>query len=303
MPQAIPAANAAVRKPYAVVPKPGTTATEPVSKARRIWNNFLRVAAKPFGIDLPLYNKEGLPVQENLLEFLETAPPEVTQAMNDFLEKVRPQIEKLVTEYPNLTFEDLQNFSPEQLGVPNFENLEKYIPNLAQTDFAPIAAEAERRFQQETVPGILNQLTGLGQTGRSSAFQGALGRAGQDLQSKLAALESAHNLERGKLQLGQGELGGRLYEAASKRAGVLGGLRNEQGRLGLGKAEALGRLQLGQQSNIINQKANVLSALTGQMNRPTTSYAPPGSPDYLGQAMSGIASPLAKGLGSYLFGL
>lgn len=278
-------APAGARKPFASVAKPGTdpATAKPIFGAAKKWNNFLRF----IGFDKPLIGDDGLPIQENIIELIETSPPEVSEAMNKFIEEAVPEISRIVREFPQLSFDEIKNIDLSSYGLPKPEDLSRMIPDLAVADFKPIAQEAERRFQQETVPGIMNQLTGLGQSGRSSAFQGALGRAGSDLQSKLAALESAHNLQRGQLQLGQGELGGNLYKAASQRAALMGGLQNDANRLKLGQAETLGRLQLGQQSNQLQQQGNVLSALMGQMNRPTAGYQP-----Y--QPQSWFSSPFIK---------
>lgn len=290
-------------KPFAAVSALGADANKPVSLARKKWNNFLRAMGGLVGIKQPRYTTQGapegmaIPEEENILELLETSPPEVKEAMNQMIEAITPRLQEITSALPNLSFDELMKFNPEDLGLPSLENLDRYLPDLGQTEFAPIAAEAERRFQQETVPGIMNQLTGLGQSGRSSSFQGALGKAGADLQSKLSALESAHNLERGKLQLGQGDLAGKLYEAATKRGGILGALNADINKLGLGRAESLGRFQLGQQGNQLNQQGQLLSALSGQMNRPTTGYQPPAAsnPWYdVGSTMM----PLAAKIGS-----
>ena len=57
--------------------------------------------------------------------------------------------------------------------------------------FQPIADRAQRQFTTQTVPGLAERFSSLGAGSQnSSAFQGALGQAGSDLQSQLAALES-----------------------------------------------------------------------------------------------------------------
>jgi len=285
----------ATRAPFATIPMPGATKQKgPVKPWRIKGRNFLlRPMLGMIGINIPAYNEEGYLDDQKLMEFVETLPDEVRIPLNQMVDSIADQMPDITGPLPELTFDELQKFLPEGM-LPTPEDLSRMIPSLAQTDFAPIAQEAERRFQQETVPGILNQLTGLGQSGRSSAFQGALGRAGSDLQSKLAAMESGHNLERGKLQLGQGELGGRLYEAASKRATLLGGLQGDQSRLGLSRAQSLGQLQLGQQGNVLGQKGQLLNTLSGQMNRPTTSYQPGSPANPWAQFGQDVTMPLAK---------
>lgn len=60
-----------------------------------------------------------------------------------------------------------------------------------QAGFQPIAAEARRGFQEQTIPSIAERFTGMGAGGqRSSAFAGELGQAGAGLESQLAALGS-----------------------------------------------------------------------------------------------------------------
>lgn len=64
-----------------------------------------------------------------------------------------------------------------------------------QFDFAPIEAQARRGFSQQTIPGIAERFTGMGGGQRSSAFAGALGGAGADLDTNLAALKSQYGLQ------------------------------------------------------------------------------------------------------------
>lgn len=63
-----------------------------------------------------------------------------------------------------------------------------------QQPFGPVAAAAQQRFQQQTVPSIMERLTALGNE-RGSGAQQVLGAAGRDLQTQLGGLESAHNLQ------------------------------------------------------------------------------------------------------------
>lgn len=88
-----------------------------------------------------------------------------------------------------------------------------------QFNFAPIAQQARSRFFQETVPTLAERFTAMGGGQRSSAFQGALGRAGSGLEEALASLESKYNLaQQGpQLQLLQMLLGAGLqpqYQSA-----------------------------------------------------------------------------------------
>lgn len=79
-----------------------------------------------------------------------------------------------------------------------------------RSDFGPIRQEAQRAFQQETLPSMMHQMAGLqeGITG-GSGFGRAIGRAMTNLQSQLAAQEAQHGLqERGLDQQLLGQLGG-----------------------------------------------------------------------------------------------
>lgn len=65
-------------------------------------------------------------------------------------------------------------------------------------NFAPIEQQAQRQFQTETVPSLAERFSSLGAQ-NSSAFQGALGNAGANLQSQLASLRAQY----GQNQLAQ----------------------------------------------------------------------------------------------------
>jgi hypothetical protein len=88
--------------------------------------------------------------------------------------------------------------TPQQMGVQN--NILGQIPGLLNrstqgVDFNPIEERARSQFQTQTVPGLAERFTSLGGGQRSSAFQGALGSAGSDLESGLAALRSQFGLQ------------------------------------------------------------------------------------------------------------
>jgi len=91
--------------------------------------------------------------------------------------------------------EQFPRYTPEQ---------EKILNQLLQqgaTAMEPGAMEtlARRGFEEETLPSIAERFTGMGGQ-RSSAFQGALGRAGAGLEEQLAGLRS----QMGMQQLGMG---------------------------------------------------------------------------------------------------
>lgn len=72
---------------------------------------------------------------------------------------------------------------------------------LQNSNFDNIDARARKNFNTQTIPGIAERFTSMGNGGqRSSAFQGALGNAGADLESQLGAMRSQYGLQ----QLGFG---------------------------------------------------------------------------------------------------
>ncbi len=83
-----------------------------------------------------------------------------------------------------------------------------------QFNFQPLAQQARTQFQTNTIPGLAERFTSLGQGAqRSSAFQGALGQAGGELEQGLAALQSQYGLKQQGLQ--QQLLGNLLQYALS----------------------------------------------------------------------------------------
>lgn len=75
-----------------------------------------------------------------------------------------------------------------------------------QAGFQPIADQATRQFNTQTIPALAERFTAANGA-RSSAFQGALGAAGSDLQSRLAAMSSQYGLQNRQSLLQQGQLG------------------------------------------------------------------------------------------------
>jgi len=114
---------------------------------------------------------------------------------------------------------------------------------MQNTNFQGIEDLARKNFQQKTIPSLAERFTALsGDTRGSSAFQGALGQAGSDLESQLAALRGQYGLQQLSLgltpqfenmyQQGQGGAGAPLaqgigsgigYAAPSYLASLFGG--------------------------------------------------------------------------------
>ena len=71
----------------------------------------------------------------------------------------------------------------------------------------PLEDMATKEFQESIIPSLAERFTSMGGEGgqRSSAFQGALGRAGSDLSSRLASMRSQMGMQ--KLNLGLGQRG------------------------------------------------------------------------------------------------
>jgi len=113
--------------------------------------------------------------------------------------------------------QQFQKFTPEQQSA-----LDQLLQQgLQSSDISGIEGMARKRFEEETIPTLAERFTSMGSGGqRSSAFQSALGRAGSDLESQLAALKPQIGMQ----QLGMGlqpryDIG---YKPASQ--GALSGL-------------------------------------------------------------------------------
>jgi hypothetical protein len=88
----------------------------------------------------------------------------------------------------------LDRFNPQQQNVQN-QALGQFGPLLQQlqkpADINPILNQRRQSFQTDTLPSIAERFSSLGGSGqRSSAFQNAVGRAGSDLETQLASLQS-----------------------------------------------------------------------------------------------------------------
>jgi len=102
---------------------------------------------------------------------------------------------------------------------------------LGNMNFGPIEQQARTNFQTQTVPGLAERFTAMGNGQRSSAFQGALGQAGAGLNEALAALRSQYGLQ-------QAQMGLQPRFESSYMAGQPGLL----GQLGGGAAQGLSSL-------------------------------------------------------------
>lgn len=95
--------------------------------------------------------------------------------------------------------QQLPLYSPQQQAAQS-QLLQMALQGLQNptAGFEPIAAQARKQFQENTIPSLAERFTAFGGQGgqRSSAFQGVLGRAGSDLESQLAALQANYGLQR-----------------------------------------------------------------------------------------------------------
>jgi len=106
-------------------------------------------------------------------------------------------------------FQQTNRYNPEQQGAMS-QILQQALAGLQNPSqgFEPIAQDAMKRFQSDTVPSLAERFTSMGEGAqRSSGFQQALGDAGADLSSNLGAQQAQYSLQKqGLLQqlLGQG---------------------------------------------------------------------------------------------------
>lgn len=97
-----------------------------------------------------------------------------------------------------MAFGSLTPLQQQQVGLKGAVNQQamNLLKNSGnQFNFEPIAQKAKTQFQTQTVPGLAERFTSLGGGQRSSAFQGALGQAGANLNEGLASLEQQFGLK------------------------------------------------------------------------------------------------------------
>lgn len=149
-------------------------------------------------------------------------------------------------------------YTPQQQNVLN-SLLQRGLSGIESSSFEPIEQRARQQFQTQTIPSLAERFTSAGGGQRSSAFQGALGQAGADLESQLAAYRSQFGNQQGLQLLGlglqpqfenilqpenQGFLSS-LLGSAGQGLGSLGTLygANQLGLLGGGAGAATGATQ------------------------------------------------------------
>jgi hypothetical protein len=99
-------------------------------------------------------------------------------------------------------FKQLPTRNPQQIDIQSQlgNQIAPLLQNLLSNrpDFAPLAQQARTQFQTSTIPSLSERFTAMtgGQGGqRSSAFQGALGSAGSQLEQGLASQQQLFNMQ------------------------------------------------------------------------------------------------------------
>jgi hypothetical protein len=162
-----------------------------------------------------------------------------------------------------------QNSPAEQARAQLLQQLQGQAP-YQRVNFDPIAQEEMRRFNRDVVPGIANQFAGLGGL-NSSGYRQALSGAGQDLQTRLAALRAQHELGQNQFATGAEERRRQML------ANLSGGMFGEEQAQQMGRMNQFSQLagQIpGMYMNMANFNANqgqnglanILSQLVNQQN-------------------------------------
>jgi hypothetical protein len=237
------------------------------------------------------------------IKLVQTLPEPLQKIALQYADQFAKNPDDFIGKFPSLDTKDMESIIQKDLPTGQelgFDELHNNIPELMQdTEFGPIADLARKQFNEETVPNLAERFAGSGGL-NSSALIGQLGKAGSDLESKLAAMKSQHGLERagtlGSLTQGQQALG----LTRSKDIASLGmGLRNQQ----FNQRESLANLRLAQNQQELARRGQSLGTL-GDMyrNSQLSSLKLNGGNGFndLTQVGSGI---LGKGFKAYLGGI
>jgi len=177
--------------------------------------------------------------------------------------------------------EQIPRFTPEQQDALN----QLLRQGMSDTDSQALEERYKKQFEESTVPSLAEKFTSMGEGQRSSAFSGALGRAGSDLESQLAALRNQSGMN--KLQFGlqpqfdttttpaqpgmlEGLIGPAFSMLASKALGVGGGAAG--GLLGGGGGGQEGGGQGGPQYYPGQPKSNTGELVTGAILKLLTGF-------------------------------
>jgi len=200
------------------------------------------------------------------IKVIQTLPEPLQRIALNYADQFAKNPDEFIGKFPSLDTQAMADIIQQDLPTGQelgFDELKDYTPQLMQdTEFGPIADLARKQFREETVPGLAEQFAGAGGL-NSSALIGQLGKAGSDLESKLAAMKSQYGLERagtlGSLAQGQQALG----LNRSRDIATLGmGLRNQQ----FGQRHDLAQLGLAQNQQELARRGQALGTL-GDMYR------------------------------------
>lgn len=145
-----------------------------------------------------------------------------------------------------------------------------------RTNFDPLAQEEIRRFNRDVLPNISEQFAGAGGI-NSSGYRQALSGAGQDLQTRLAALRSQHEMgqdqfmngaEERRRQMLAGLSGGMYGEEQAQQMGRMNQMNQLAGSIP-GQFMDMARFKSGMAQNTI--LSQILNTLSGQQNQQNTS--------------------------------
>lgn len=238
------------------------------------------------------------------IKLVQTLPEPFQKIALQYAQQFAQNPDEFIGKFPSLDTKDMTDIIQKDLPTGQelgYEPLQDYTSGLMQdTEFGPIADLARKQFHEDTVPNLAERFAGSGGL-NSSALVGQLGKAGSDLESKLAALRSQYGLERagtlGSLAQGQQQLGlNRSRDIAS-----LGmGLRNQQ----FNQRESLANLGLQQNQQELARRGQALGTLSDMYRNSQLSpinLKNGGSNGFndLSQIGSGI---LGKGFKAYLGG-
>ena len=92
---------------------------------------------------------------------------------------------------PGKGFGQMNRFSPETIQALHW----LLTQGMQNSDFGGIEQRAMNQFNTQTIPSLASRFTSMGGLGRSSSSLDAMGRAGADLQSQLAALRSQYGVQ------------------------------------------------------------------------------------------------------------
>jgi len=216
--------------------------------------------------------------------------PNVTQvsrydpAMERMLNQRLPQIlEELMAE-PE-AFPELQETMQKQHEVFGPQAETPGMPpeaDLSTLDFGPIAAQAQQRFQRETIPTLAERFTSITGGGqRSGAFERQKAKAAEGLDTGLAALQAQlqpqYDLQRAQYGLQRGQLAGQLGQLGLQSRGQ----KLREGQFAL-------QHSLAERAPAAQRTAMLAGLLTGGVASPYHQVVQPQAPSFMQSMAPGL---------------